>query len=263
MDYDRLLNQVVGLLQRKQRLSYRVLKRWLQLDGELLEDLKEDLIYAKHLAVDEEGKVLVLRGASGTPPGRTSPARGRSRVSGGRLAPRRPGVFVLVALLLMPAVVQAQTMRWEDAVAALAEERTRAETCVRLLKRHAGNDAATLSRGEVAYTDAKANVDAVIGGLIVVLAQRGTPTDLADLEPRLTRGVQAREAFCTQVIALVPPDPRLRDVRGELVGAFVKLLQDAVRTLHGYITEEDHLRRKTIQTQLEATQWSAFAVITP
>jgi predicted ATPase/class 3 adenylate cyclase len=69
MDYDTLLNQVVVLLQQEQRLSYRVLKRRLQLDDELLEDLKEDLIYAKQLAVDEAGKVLVWTGAPGPPPG--------------------------------------------------------------------------------------------------------------------------------------------------------------------------------------------------
>jgi hypothetical protein len=59
MDYDAILEQVVALLQREKRLSYRVLKRRLQLDDETVEDLKEDLIYAKQLAVDEDGKVLV------------------------------------------------------------------------------------------------------------------------------------------------------------------------------------------------------------
>jgi class 3 adenylate cyclase len=68
MDYDTVLNQVIALLQREQRLSYRVLKRRLQLDDEMLEDLKEDLIYAKQLAVDEAGKVLVWTGAPGPPP---------------------------------------------------------------------------------------------------------------------------------------------------------------------------------------------------
>jgi hypothetical protein len=86
-----------------------------------------------------------------TPPRSTAPAR------------RRPGVVVLMTLLLVPAVVRAQPMRWPEAVAALAAERTRAETCVRLLKRHAGGDAAVLSRGELAYTAAKADVDAVLG----------------------------------------------------------------------------------------------------
>jgi hypothetical protein len=59
MDYDGVLEQVLALLQREQRLSYRVLKQRLQLDDETLEDLKEDLIYAKKLAMDEDGRVLV------------------------------------------------------------------------------------------------------------------------------------------------------------------------------------------------------------
>jgi TOMM system kinase/cyclase fusion protein len=67
MDYDAVLAQVLELLQREQRLSYRVLKRRLQLDDETLEDLKEDLIYAKKLAMDEDGRVLVWTGGAGTP----------------------------------------------------------------------------------------------------------------------------------------------------------------------------------------------------
>jgi class 3 adenylate cyclase len=59
---------VLALLQQEKRVAYRVLKRQLQLDDDTLEDLKEDLIYAKKLAVDEEGKVLVWIGDTGSPP---------------------------------------------------------------------------------------------------------------------------------------------------------------------------------------------------
>ena len=62
MDYEAVLAQVLDLLQREKRLSYRVLKRRLGIDEDELEDLKEDLIYAKKLAVDEEGRVLVWTG---------------------------------------------------------------------------------------------------------------------------------------------------------------------------------------------------------
>ena len=55
MDYDAVLAQVLELLQRELRLSYRVLKLRFQLDDETLEALKEDLVYAKQLAVDEAG----------------------------------------------------------------------------------------------------------------------------------------------------------------------------------------------------------------
>src|SRR5262249_18206271 len=68
MDYDAVLAQVLDLLQREQRLSYRVLKLRLQLDDDTLEALKEDLIYAKKLAVDEDGRVLVWTGGTSSAP---------------------------------------------------------------------------------------------------------------------------------------------------------------------------------------------------
>jgi hypothetical protein len=71
MDYDAVLDQVVALLQQHKRLSSRVLTLRLQLDDNTLEALKEDLIYAKQLATDEGGRVLVWMGAGAavTPPG--------------------------------------------------------------------------------------------------------------------------------------------------------------------------------------------------
>src|SRR5437660_7334967 len=59
MTFDEVLAQVLDLLQRQGRVSYRALKRRFALDDEYLEDLKAELIDAQRLAVDEEGKVLV------------------------------------------------------------------------------------------------------------------------------------------------------------------------------------------------------------
>jgi hypothetical protein len=73
MDYDAIVTQALTLLQREQRLSYRVLKLRLQLDDDTLEALKEDLIYAKKLAADEEGRVLVWTGGMGGSPSLTPP----------------------------------------------------------------------------------------------------------------------------------------------------------------------------------------------
>jgi TOMM system kinase/cyclase fusion protein len=73
MDYDAVLAQVVALLQQEHRVAYRILKRRLQLDDETLEDLKDDLIYAKKLAVDEEGRVLVWTGGTSSAPPTASP----------------------------------------------------------------------------------------------------------------------------------------------------------------------------------------------
>ena len=76
MDYEELLAQVIDVLKREKRLSYRVLKRQLHLDDDDLEDIKEDLIYAKKLAVDEDGRVLVWTGdTKATPVSTSQPAQ--------------------------------------------------------------------------------------------------------------------------------------------------------------------------------------------
>jgi hypothetical protein len=62
MTFDETLSQVLELLQREGRVSYRALKIRFNLDDEYIEGLKDELIVAKRLAVDEEGKVLVWTG---------------------------------------------------------------------------------------------------------------------------------------------------------------------------------------------------------
>src|SRR5262249_50441006 len=64
MDFTDPRTQVIELLQREQRLSYRALQRQFALDDEDLEALKDELIYAKRLAVDEDGRVLVWTGSA-------------------------------------------------------------------------------------------------------------------------------------------------------------------------------------------------------
>jgi class 3 adenylate cyclase/predicted ATPase len=62
MTFDEVLAQVQDLLQREKRVSYRGLKWRFALDDEYLEDLKEELIGAKRLAADEDGRFLVWTG---------------------------------------------------------------------------------------------------------------------------------------------------------------------------------------------------------
>ena len=70
MDFVAVVDQVIALLRQRGRVTYRTLKRQFQLDDDVLEDLKEELIVGQRLAVDEEGKVLVWSGETGT----TAPA---------------------------------------------------------------------------------------------------------------------------------------------------------------------------------------------
>jgi class 3 adenylate cyclase/tetratricopeptide (TPR) repeat protein len=61
MKFDDILAQVSELLRQEGRVSYRGLKRRFELDDALVEDLKAELVDARRIAVDEDGKVLVLR----------------------------------------------------------------------------------------------------------------------------------------------------------------------------------------------------------
>src|SRR5215831_18119271 len=70
MDFVAVMDQVIALLRQRGRLTYRTLQRQFQLDEVALEDLKEELIYGQRVAVDEDGRVLVWTGATGT----TAPA---------------------------------------------------------------------------------------------------------------------------------------------------------------------------------------------
>src|SRR5262245_3892954 len=62
MDFAEVLEKVLELLQRQGRVSYRALKLRFQLDDEVLEGIKDELIDAQRLARDEESKVLIWTG---------------------------------------------------------------------------------------------------------------------------------------------------------------------------------------------------------
>src|SRR2546422_3316656 len=62
MTFEEILAHVLAVLQREKRVSYRALKVRFQLDDDLLEAVKDELIYAKQLALDEENRVLVWDG---------------------------------------------------------------------------------------------------------------------------------------------------------------------------------------------------------
>jgi hypothetical protein len=64
MQFEEILTQVIALLQSQGRVSYRALKLRFQLDEEYLAGITEELIDARRVARDEDGKVLVWVGAT-------------------------------------------------------------------------------------------------------------------------------------------------------------------------------------------------------
>ena len=67
MDFYAVLDEVLELLQRHKRVTYRALKRQFGLDDAYLEDLKAEIIEARQLAVDQDGTMLVWGGNLAAP----------------------------------------------------------------------------------------------------------------------------------------------------------------------------------------------------
>jgi class 3 adenylate cyclase/tetratricopeptide (TPR) repeat protein len=76
MTFEEILDQAMAMLQRRGRLTYRTLKLQFHLDDEHLEALKDELIYGQRLAVDEDDRVLVWTGDTGTAPPATTTRTG-------------------------------------------------------------------------------------------------------------------------------------------------------------------------------------------
>ena len=72
MDFYEVLDQVVALLRRRGRVTYRALQLQFTLDDHALAVLKDELIEAQRLAIDEQGKVLVWTGDEASTPRSTS-----------------------------------------------------------------------------------------------------------------------------------------------------------------------------------------------
>jgi hypothetical protein len=174
-------------------------------------------------------------------------------------------VLVLLALL-MPTVIavgQPASMSWPEAVAQLTSERTKAETCVALVKKF-GNEA-QIARGQLSYTNAKADADAVIAGLITALSVGQQPASLSTLQAKLSTGVSGLAEFCGAVANLLPSTAGQKDILTAIakgaIQPLLKMLSEGVAALYNNYRTDDALTRRTIQTQLEAARWPAFSEV--
>ena len=68
MDFYAVLDQALDLLRQRGRVTYNALKRQFDLDDACLQDLKDEIIEAQRVAVDEDGRVLVWTGAAAALP---------------------------------------------------------------------------------------------------------------------------------------------------------------------------------------------------
>jgi hypothetical protein len=175
----------------------------------------------------------------------------------------RPAVFLALFVLTSSAASQPATISWPEAVAQLTGERAKAETCVALIKKY--GDDAQIARGQLTYTTAKADADAVIAGLITTLSAGQAPVSLPSLQGKLSSGVSGLVEFCRTVSNLLPNTGGQKDVVTDIakvtIGPLLTMLSDGVSALYNNHRTDDALTRRTIQTQLEAARWPAFSEV--
>ena len=124
-------------------------------------------------------------------------------------------------------------------------------------------DPAAKDRGSIDYGEAKAEYDGIIAGLNVALARKEQPASLSDLQGRLQRGFEKREAFCQTALSFMPQGKGEKGPIEEIVSGAIGPLIQAIQAIYFRAKDDDLLTRKTIQTQLEATSWPPFASVSP
>ena len=195
MTFEEILDQVLAMLQRRGRVSYRAVMRQFALDEAYLEDLKEALFFGHPQVIDEEGRGLVWVGEAGAipPPTPASPQPMEQAVT---LAPRAGQITVPPFAPQTPAAERRQlTVLFCDLVdsTALARQldpeelrevvRAYQDACAKVIALFEGHIAQYLGDGLLVYfgyplaheDDAQR---AVRAGLGIVEAMRGLNTRL-------------------------------------------------------------------------------------
>jgi predicted ATPase/class 3 adenylate cyclase len=163
MDFYALLDDVLELLRRRGRVTYRALKRQFHLDDEVLDDLKEELIKAQRVAVDENGDVLVWVGDVGSTPAPTPPSPQPVQMPTAEVdraapidsppaAPRAPEAERRQLTVLFCDLVDSTTLASQlDPEDWRAVVRAYQETCAKVIARFEGHIAQYLGDGLLVY----------------------------------------------------------------------------------------------------------------
>jgi class 3 adenylate cyclase/predicted ATPase len=155
MTFDDMLTQVITLLQRQGRVSYRALKMRFDLDDEYLDVLKEELIDAQRIAMDEGGRILVWVGESGGAPVASSPsmqAKPQAPQQHDQLTPHTPDAERRQLTVLFCDLVDSTALSSQLDPEELREVvRAYQDTCAKVIARFEGHIAQYLGDGLLVY----------------------------------------------------------------------------------------------------------------
>jgi len=165
--------------------------------------------------------------------------------------------LALGAVICSASTVRAQTLGWPEATEALAQEKSKAQACVDLLKSVA--DAKVLAEVRPIYANAKATSDGVIAGLTTVLVKRAEPADLPHVRASLENAGMGLQQVCDAAAkaaqgragAKGPIDKIITDSIGPIIDA----LKSAVGGIWNYWAETRKIEREMILKQLSDAKW--------
>jgi class 3 adenylate cyclase len=240
MRFYEVLDQVVALLRQRGRVTYRALKREFQLDDAGLEDLKEELINAQHLAVDEQGAILVWTGASPA----AEPAERKFHAV----------LLEVMGLLQREQRVTYRSLRYAFGVDDACLRAVRDELCFRRLAREEDGQGLVWTGEDVSQAMLHTPED------VPVLASAGLPSGPEEAERR-----QLTVLFCdlvgsTQLSGKLDPEDLRAVVRAyqeaaaaviqQYAGHIAQYLGDGLLVYFGYPTAHEDDARRAVHTGL-------------
>jgi hypothetical protein len=171
-------------------------------------------------------------------------------------------------LLLTPvAAYAAQTasVGWPEMTDSLTQLRSRAQSCVEVLK--SGSDKAAILAGRITYGDAKAAADGVIAGLTTTLVQGGKPATLPNVRANVEKAGVGLKEVCDAAVKTASAAPGTKGVIDTILAAplepIITAISSGIAALWMRHVETDKLELETIKTQLEAAKWPNFGDVAP
>jgi hypothetical protein len=179
-------------------------------------------------------------------------------------------LFFLGATFLLFAPVaayaaQTASIGWPEMTDSLTQLRSRAQSCVEVLK--SGSDKAAILASRITYGDAKAAADGVIAGLTTTLVQGGAPGTLPQVQTNVAKAGAGLKEVCEAAVKTASAAAGTKGVIDTILAAplepILMAISSGVAALWTRRVEQDKLELETIKTQLEAAKWPNFGDVAP
>jgi hypothetical protein len=153
------------------------------------------------------------------------------------------------------------SLGWPEVAALLTKARTRATTCVEVLK--SSGDKAALGSAKLTYGMAKGEMDGVIAGLTTALVEGSSPDRLPTVRASLETAGKGLKEICAAAVKTITPNTKgvWEEIAKGPVEPLVKAISDGVGALWTRHVEKDKLELETKRAQLEAAKWPRFGDI--